>query len=208
MRTSPIHRSLAVLASLCWQQHRWPLRPTAIASSTHTRTTRRPTRRVFSTRMGICMRAPALMGAPRCAWRIWKPAECCNGQTCRRSTSPRGLPRGAARSFSSPGSRTLPLSTTASASACCAPSHYKGEGWGLTEDGRNLILSDGTATLRFLDPGTFHEVRHIVVKDHGSPVTQLNELEYVRGEIYANVWHTDRIARISPATGQVLGGSI
>jgi glutaminyl-peptide cyclotransferase len=82
---------------------------------------------------------------------------------------------------------------------------YKGEGWGLTEDGRNLILSDGTATLRFFDPGTFQEVRHITVEDHGSPVTQLNELEYVHGEIYANVWHTDRIARISPATGKVLG---
>ncbi len=70
---------------------------------------------------------------------------------------------------------------------------------------RNLILSDGTATLRFFDPQTFREVRRIVVKDQGAPVTQLNELEYVRGEIYANVWHTDRIARISPATGRVLG---
>jgi glutamine cyclotransferase len=59
--------------------------------------------------------------------------------------------------------------------------------------------------LRFFDPGTFREVRHVVVKDHGSQVMQLNELEYVHGEIYANVWHTDRIARISPATGKVLG---
>jgi glutamine cyclotransferase len=83
--------------------------------------------------------------------------------------------------------------------------NYKGEGWGLTEDSKNLILSDGTATLRFFDPSTFREVRHIEVKDHGSDVTQLNELEYVHGEIYANVWHTDRIARISPATGKVLG---
>jgi len=83
--------------------------------------------------------------------------------------------------------------------------HYDGEGWGLTQDGKNLILSDGTANLRFLDPGTFREVRRIVVKDQGTPVTQLNELEYVRGEIYANVWHSNRIARISPATGRVLG---
>ena len=83
--------------------------------------------------------------------------------------------------------------------------HYDGEGWGLTEDGRSLILSDGTATLHFLDPQTLREVRHVVVKDRGAPVTELNELEYVRGQIYANVWHTDRIARISPATGQVLG---
>jgi len=83
--------------------------------------------------------------------------------------------------------------------------NYTGEGWGLTQDGKNLILSDGTATLRFFDPGTFREVRHIVVKDRGSQVTQLNELEYIHGEIYANVWHTDRIARISPANGRVLG---
>ncbi len=83
--------------------------------------------------------------------------------------------------------------------------HYPGDGWGLTEDGRSLILSDGTATLHFLDPQTLREIRRVVVKDRGAPVTQLNELEYVRGQIYANVWHTDRIARISPATGQVLG---
>jgi glutamine cyclotransferase len=82
---------------------------------------------------------------------------------------------------------------------------YTGEGWGLTQDGKSIILSDGTATLRFLDPETFHELRHITVKDHGKPVTQLNELEYIHGEIYANIWYSDRIARISPATGRVLG---
>jgi glutaminyl-peptide cyclotransferase len=82
---------------------------------------------------------------------------------------------------------------------------YKGEGWGLTQDGKNIILSDGTATLRFLDPQTFREMRHIVVKDHGVQITELNELEFVHGEIYANVWHTDRIARIAPTTGQILG---
>jgi len=79
------------------------------------------------------------------------------------------------------------------------------EGWGLTQDGKELILSDGTATLRFLDPSTLHELRRITVKDHGVPVTQLNELEFVHGQIYANIWHTDRIARIAPATGRVLG---
>ncbi|HVZ83179.1 MAG TPA: glutaminyl-peptide cyclotransferase [Terracidiphilus sp.] len=83
--------------------------------------------------------------------------------------------------------------------------HYDGEGWGLTQDGRNLILSDGTANLRFFDPATFRELRHITVKDHGKPVAQLNELEYIHGQIYANIWHSDRIARISPSTGQVLG---
>jgi glutaminyl-peptide cyclotransferase len=83
--------------------------------------------------------------------------------------------------------------------------HYDGEGWGLTHDTKSLILSDGTATLRFFDPETFHEVRRITVKDSGKPVTQLNELEYIHGEIYANIWHSDRIARISSATGRVLG---
>ena len=82
---------------------------------------------------------------------------------------------------------------------------YTGEGWGLTQDGRNLILSDGTANLRFLDPETFHLVRQVAVTDHGKPVTQINELEYIHGEVYANIWHTDRIARISAATGKVLG---
>jgi len=82
---------------------------------------------------------------------------------------------------------------------------YSGEGWGLTEDGKSLILSDGTATLRFLDPATFHEVRRVVVKDHGKPIDQLNELEYIHGQVYANIWHSDRIARIAPATGKVLG---
>ena len=83
--------------------------------------------------------------------------------------------------------------------------HYDVEGWGLTQDGKDLILSDGTSTLRFFDPATFREVRRITVKDHGAPIDQLNELEYVRGQIYANVWHSNRIARISPATGAVLG---
>ena len=79
------------------------------------------------------------------------------------------------------------------------------EGWGLTQDGTNLIESDGSTTLRFLDPVTFREVRRIEVTDHGRPIQELNELEYIHGEIYANVWHSDRIARISPANGQVLG---
>jgi glutaminyl-peptide cyclotransferase len=83
--------------------------------------------------------------------------------------------------------------------------HFEGEGWGLTQDGHNLILSDGTSTLRFLDPRTFHEVRHVKVTEDGRPVDNLNELEYAHGEVYANIWHADRIVRISPNTGRVLG---
>jgi len=83
--------------------------------------------------------------------------------------------------------------------------HYDVEGWGLTQDGKDLILSDGSSTLRFYDPATFDLVRSLPVRDHGKPVTELNELEYIHGEIYSNVWHTNRIARISPRTGDVLG---
>ncbi len=82
---------------------------------------------------------------------------------------------------------------------------YSGEGWGLTSDGTHLVTSDGTATLRFLDPESFTERRRVVVKAGGLPVASLNELEFVRGEIYANVWHTDRIARIAPDSGRVVG---
>ena len=82
---------------------------------------------------------------------------------------------------------------------------YEGQGWGITYDGSSLIMSDGTATLRFLDPQTFREISRIEVTDSNQPVTGLNELEYVRGEVYANVWKTDRVARIAPDTGRVVG---
>jgi glutaminyl-peptide cyclotransferase len=81
---------------------------------------------------------------------------------------------------------------------------YTGEGWGMTRTAKELITSDGTATLRFRDPNTFAETRHIAVKDDGNAIEQLNELEYIHGEIYANVWHMDRIARISPKDGHVI----
>jgi glutamine cyclotransferase len=84
--------------------------------------------------------------------------------------------------------------------------NYTGEGWGLTHDDKQLIMSDGTADLRFLDPKTFRETGRIhVTSQNGQPVEDLNELEYVRGEIYANIWHSDRIARVSPRSGKVLG---
>jgi glutamine cyclotransferase len=82
---------------------------------------------------------------------------------------------------------------------------YPGEGWGLTQDGKNLIMSDGSSIIRFLNPETFEEERRINVSDAGGPVARLNELEYVKGTIYANVWKTDRIALIDPETGKVTG---
>jgi glutamine cyclotransferase len=81
--------------------------------------------------------------------------------------------------------------------------NYTGQGWGLTHDARRLIMSDGTPALRFLDPETLREIGRVTVKDEGKPVENLNELEWVKGEIYANVWLTDRIAIISPESGRV-----
>ena len=81
---------------------------------------------------------------------------------------------------------------------------YTGEGWGLTHDASSLIMSDGTSRIRFLNPDTFEVQRVITVQDNGRDITQLNELEYIKGEIYANVWLTDRIARIDPQSGKVL----
>jgi glutamine cyclotransferase len=83
--------------------------------------------------------------------------------------------------------------------------HYNGEGWGMTRTAAELITSDGSAILRFRNPDTFDQTRQIVVRDGGVAVQELNELEYVEGEIYANIWHSDRIARISPTDGRVLG---
>jgi glutamine cyclotransferase len=80
---------------------------------------------------------------------------------------------------------------------------YPGEGWGLTHDGESLIMSDGSDELRYLDPVTFAEKRRLKVTASGKPLRNLNELEYVKGEIFANIWQTDYIARIAPATGKV-----
>ena len=81
--------------------------------------------------------------------------------------------------------------------------HYPTEGWGLTHDGQQLIVSDGTSALHFLDPETLEKVGEVTVHDGDVPIGRLNELEYVLGEIYANVWQTDLIARIDPGTGAV-----
>jgi glutaminyl-peptide cyclotransferase len=82
---------------------------------------------------------------------------------------------------------------------------YRGEGWALTRDDKRIIMSDGTAQLRFLDPRTLKETGRITVTDEGRPVPHLNELEWIKGEVWANIWQTDRIARIDPKTGKVVG---
>lgn len=82
---------------------------------------------------------------------------------------------------------------------------YPGEGWGLTNDANYIYMSDGTPVIRVLNPKTREEVRRIQVTADGKPIPRLNELEWVEGEIYANVWGTDVIARINPANGNVIG---
>jgi len=82
---------------------------------------------------------------------------------------------------------------------------YEGEGWGLTTDGTAIIMSNGTSSLAWRDPATFAVQKTITVSDHGTPVSQLNELEWVKGEIWANIWQSEQIARIDPATGNVIG---
>jgi len=82
---------------------------------------------------------------------------------------------------------------------------YQGEGWGITRVGSFLVMSDGSAILRFLNPTSLEEIKSLEVHDGTHPVKYLNELEYIKGEIFANVWRTDLIARISPETGKVVG---
>ena len=83
--------------------------------------------------------------------------------------------------------------------------HYQGEGWGLTQNGADIVMSDGTPQLRFLNPATLAERRRITVTIAGRPLAALNELEWVNGEVFANVWHSGFIVRIDPATGIVKG---
>ncbi|HET8764719.1 MAG TPA: glutaminyl-peptide cyclotransferase [Rhodanobacter sp.] len=82
---------------------------------------------------------------------------------------------------------------------------YPGEGWALTSDGRHLYMSDGTPVIRILDPDTLKQTGSIAVTADGQPLQNINELEWVKGEIWANVWLTTRIARIDPASGKVVG---
>lgn len=82
---------------------------------------------------------------------------------------------------------------------------YDGEGWGLAYDGEQFIMSDGTAVLRFLDPADFSVERTVTVTDDGRPQLNLNELEYIDGEVWANIWYDERIARIDPDDGRIVG---
>jgi glutamine cyclotransferase len=81
--------------------------------------------------------------------------------------------------------------------------HYTGEGWALTHDAKHLFMSDGSSALRILDPATFGEISRLTVREGTRPIPEVNELEYIEGEIWANVWRTERLIRIDPRSGQV-----
>jgi len=81
---------------------------------------------------------------------------------------------------------------------------FSGQGWGLTHDGIHLIMSDGSSILRYFDPDSFREVRRIRVREEDREIEKINELEFIKGYIYANIWHTDHIVKISPKTGKVV----
>lgn len=83
--------------------------------------------------------------------------------------------------------------------------NYSGEGWGLTDDGEHLIRSDGSARLYFHTPDDFRLTRQVTVTENGKPVTRLNELEYVDGAVWANIWYSDRLIQIDPDNGRVIG---
>ncbi len=84
--------------------------------------------------------------------------------------------------------------------------HYEGEGWALTRDDKHIIMSDGTSQLRYLDPNTLKQTGKIEVTIEGKPLGNVNELEWVKGEIYANIWQTNWVVRIDPRDGHVVGG--
>jgi len=83
--------------------------------------------------------------------------------------------------------------------------NYPYEGWGICQDGKYLIVSDGTSTIRFLEPDNFREISRITVQENGTPINNINELEYVKGEIYANIWQSEFIAKINPLNGSISG---
>ncbi len=135
----------------------------------------------------------------------WKPARCCRSATCPAAYFGEGIVNWKDRLLELTWKAHRGFIYDLASFAPRSEFHYPGEGWGLTQDGKRIIMSDGTPQLRFWDPETLNEIGRITVTAQGQPVADLNELEWVKGEIYANIWQTDRIARIDPTTGHVVG---
>jgi glutaminyl-peptide cyclotransferase len=183
------------------QSQKFP--PIGIKSSTPSRTTLKPSRRDWSSTTATSTRAQDSTANPRC-----------DGWSCARGVSLQ-IHRLPSEYFGEGitilGDKIYQL--TWQNGVCfvydrrtfrqITQFRYYGEGWGLTNDGKHLIMSDGSETITFRDPDTFAEVRKITVRAQGKPVKNLNELEFIDGEIWANLWYSDMIVRIDPSTGVV-----
>lgn len=153
--------------------------------------------------MASCMKAPASTEAPLCAASILAQAMSYRSTTCPVSISGKESQYSTTRLSSSRTKITSGSFTIWNHSSCSRLSAYPDEGWGLTNNGSRLIMSDGTANLYFLNPQTFQRTGYVAVHDGATPIDNLNELEYINGSVFANVWLTNRIAVINPGTGQV-----
>ena len=165
--------------------------------------TRRRSSRGWSGTRAASSRAPGATASRRFAGSSGRPAGCFAGWTSRRTCSERGSPAWATGSSSSRGSPAAPSSTTSATLRLLREFRYEGEGWGLAYDGASLIQSDGTNVLTYRDPESFTLKRRLAVTWNGQPLQNLNELEFIEGAVWANVWYTDFIVQISPESGQV-----
>ena len=159
--------------------------------------------------MASCWKAPACTANPACARWTWPPARSCGicrspGQYFAEGLT---LLNGKLYQLTWREEKVFVYDLNADPKTFrkAGEFSYTGEGWGLATDGRWLIMSDGSSALRFFNPRTFTVDHTIHVLKDGLPQERLNELEYVKGEIYANIWKTDWVARIDPASGRVVG---
>ena len=161
--------------------------------------------RVWSFLTAFFMKAPACMGSPPCGRLTSKRVPSSKIRRLAKDVFGEGLTLWQGQLIQLTWRSGIALVYDLDSLQRVGEFHYRSEGWGLTHNGQSLIMSDGTALLRFLDPDTFNEERRIEVLDQELPIRNLNALAYVKGEIFANIWQQDTIAVISPTTGRVLG---
>ncbi len=168
-------------------------------------TTQRPLPRGWCFSKDFFMRGQVLRGNRLYGKLNWKPVKSFNNTACLIRYSERGVTLWANQLIQLTWKNRLALVYDRPSFRLLKKFSYSTEGWGITQDGNQLIMSDGTNTLTFLDTLNFKENKRIQVHDRGRSLSFLNELEYIKGEIFANVFPTDWIARISPETGRVTG---
>ena len=174
---------------------------TVVRSGTHT--IRTPSPRASSIATESCSRAPASPAARRSARPGSRTARCSARSTCRPHLFGEGIVDWKKQIVSLTWQTGIGFRWDRASFRQLGSFRYPGEGWGLTRNASALVMSDGTPVLRFLDPRTFKVRRRLTVTEGGAPLRDINELEWVDGAILANVWHSDSIVRIDPATGRV-----